>query len=541
MTKTQERIRSRWRRAGDVSNNVLSGGELGGPAAGLSVYSGSSVTNTSSDFLGDWRAADSWMRFDMYRVRNRSRQLARGNPWVKGYLRTMRNNILGAKGFHFKPEVVSSKRFGDATEGTVDEPANAQIDAAIIEQGQAKNLTTRKRLNRKQLDALILGKLIVDGEVILRKRPGFENDCRFAWQFIDADYLDQNLNRVEDGFDHLGNRVAAPGNITKMGVELDAVDKFPVAYWFLWRRPNDYFYNYAELNSQRYIRVPAAEIIHLFVQDDDAEQTRGWPWIFAAVVNLFRMEKWQEAALVNAAIGASKGVYYKKKVPDGFQGDPSELDDDGFIVDKVQPGMSVEMPYGVEATTVDMKYPEETCLHFQHAMMLGAASVFGLSYATASGDLSQANFVSSRIGQNEEREYFMWVQEFLKDGWKKPGFDEELYRAMLARRVTLPIAKFEKFNKPKFTGRRWPFVQPVDDLMARALALDNCLTSVSDIIEETTGETGEEMFKKIARDNDLMAKYGLKRVHSNFQFVEEPEDPAKPDGPKRKVAKPVSA
>lgn len=522
MTPTAQRIKARWRQAGgDFQNNTLSGAELGRPSPGLPVYSGSSITNTTNDFLGDWRAADSWMRFDMYRVRNRSRQLARGNKWVTGYLRTMRQNVLGSKGFAFQSYVTTAFKFGDASEGVVDEIANDQIEEAIAVQGLKSNLTTRKILNRKQLDALILRKVIVDGEVLLRKRRGFDNACRFAWQVIDADYLDQNLNRVEDGLDQGGVRVAAPGNITKMGVELDAVDKFPVAYWFLHRRPNDYFYNYAELSQQRYIRVPAEEILHIYVQDDDPEQTRGWPWLFAAVVNLFRMDKFEEAALVNATIGASKGVYYKKTLPDGFEGDPSELDDDGYLIDKVQPGMATELPYGVEPVTVDMKYPDESTLGFQHAMMLGAASVFGLSYATASGDLSQANFVSSRLGQNEEREYFMTVQQFLKDNWKIPGFDEELYRAMLARRVTLPISKFEKFNRPSFTGRRWPFVQPVDDMAAKIMALDNVLTSQSDILAETTGEKFEDMCKKIDRDNKIAEKYGIKRIHGTFEFVQD--------------------
>lgn len=513
LTETQKRILGRWK-GGAIRNNTLSGGELGITApTGINTYSGSSVTNTNSDFLGDWRSADSWMRFDMYRVRARSRQLERGNPWCKQFARALCNNVLGAKGFHFKPKVVTGKVFGDSTDGEPDEFANLSIQAAIDKQGSAANFTTRKRLSRREVDRLILVRLAFDGEVILRKIRNFDNECGFAWQIVDPDYLDQNLNRVEPN-----------GNITKMGVELDKEWKFPVAYWILHRRPNDFFYNYTDLNQQRYIRVPAEEILHIFVQTDDPEQTRGWPWIFAAVVNLFRQGKFEEAALINATIGASKAGFYKKTFPNGFEGDPADLDDNGRLVMDCQPGEFTELPYGVELQQWNPTYPEADFEPFNRAMLRSAAATFGTSYATTSGDLSEANFVSSRLGQLEERENYMAIQEFLIEKWKIPAFDEELYRAMLTRAVPLPIAKFAKFNAPHFTGRRWPYVQPIQDQQAKTMALDNCSACISDIIEETTGESGEEMFKKIAADNKLMEKYGLKRVHSSFQLVGDPAE-----------------
>jgi capsid protein len=103
-----------------------------------------------------------------------------------------------------------------------------------------------------------------------------------------------------------------------MGVELDKQYKFPVAYWFWKRRPNDNYFNYNEYDQQLYTRVPAEEMRHVFVQTEDEEQVRGFPWIFAAVINLFRSGKFEEAALVNATIGARQGVFFKKKYPEGF-------------------------------------------------------------------------------------------------------------------------------------------------------------------------------------------------------------------------------
>jgi len=506
------------------SNNVLSGGGFDNtPATGITTYSGSDVSNSTADFLGDWRSADSWQRFDIWRVRNRSRQLANGNPWLQGYLRNMCNNVLGHKGFHFKPQVKSGRVYGDSNDGIQDDFANAIIRANYDEQGKKDNLTTRKQLSRRDLDGLLLRKLIIDGEFILRKIKQFPNDFNFAWQVIDPDYLDHNLNRIE-----------ANGNLTKMGIEYDAEWKFPVAYWFLHRRPNDNFYNYQDLNQQRYIRVPADEVIHVYVRSIDPEQSRGWPWIFAALINLFRIGKYEEAALLNAAIGAAKMGFFKKTVPEGWEGDPSELDDNGRIVDEVSPGTWTELPYGVEPVPWTPTYPEQQFGEFEKSMLLGTAMTFGTSYATTTGDMSQANFVSSRMGQIEEREHYMQVQEFFVEQWKEPGFDEELYRAIMAQKVKLPLAKFKKFIQCKFTGRRWAFVQPVDDMRAKEIAMNNCLTSPGMVIEETTQEDAEEVFQRIAADNALMKKYGLERIIPNQPMQEQVPTEKKPE-PAKKV------
>ncbi len=470
----------------------------------MPTYPGSDVTTTTSDFLGDWRANDSWQRFDMWRVRNRSRQLERGNPWCIAFKRNMLNNVLGFKGFHWKPNVVTSKRFGDTSEGDPDEMANILIKAVIDEFGKKQNMTTRQKLSRRLVDRLLLSRLIFDGEIILQKRRGFPgNDFNFSWQIVNPDYLDQNLNRVEPN-----------GNITKMGVEFEGTWKYPVAYWLLHRRPNDFFYNYTDLNQQRYIRVPAEEIIHLFLCTEDDEQTRGWPWIFSAVVTLFRLGKYQEAALVNAAIGASRGVYFEKEFPEGFNGDPREMfdEDEADMVLDLPQGSALELPWGVRAKTVDMRYPDAEFKDFSNAMLLTSGAAFGTSYATTTGDLSQANFVSSRLGQIEEQEYYKFIQEYLVENLKAPMYDEELYRSILAGKLRLPISRFEKFNKVEFTGRRWKFVQPVDDMRAAELKLNNLTTSISDVIAETTQEDTEEVFRKIQKDNELMKKYGLTRV-----------------------------
>lgn len=529
ISPTAQRIKDRWSREAAFQNNTLSGGT--NEMAVGQVYSGSNVSDTSADFLGDWRSADSWQRFDMWRVRNRCRQVSNGNPTAIGYMRNMRNNVLSHAGMHFKSVVKSSKAFGDTNEGVLDKMGNDQIEANYAEQGRALNFTTKKINSRRDTDNLLLNALITDGEVFIRKIRGFENDYGFAWQVVNPDYVDHNLNRIEDGRDQEGKQVAEPGNITKMGVEQDKDFKFPVAYWLLARRPNDYFYNYASLSQQRYIRVPAAEMIHMFVQNIDAEQTRGWPWMFAAVVNLFRADKFQEAALINATIGAMKTTYFTKQFPTGYEPSPDELKNNGKITRPLNAGEGEELPWGVDVKPVDMRYPDAELGPFMAAMNLATSMTFGTSYASTTNDLSQANFVSSRLGQVAEQEFYKSVQDFFIEHWKIPGFDEELYRAMLVGKVRLPVSKFDKFNQPKFTGRRWVFVQPVDEMKAMEMALNNRVTSITAEIEKQGGDASE-VFKQIAEDEKTMEALGFERLSSVKSIAPTEEDTAGDGGGK---------
>lgn len=502
------RIKSMWRGVPRIGNNSNLTGDTpgGGP-----VYGGSNIAGINNDFLGDWRSADSWMRFDLLRVRNRSRQLERGNPWCTSFKTSLLNNVCGANGFNYRPNVASSLAFGDTNEGVQDEQANAILKFARKDFERKENFTTKKRLDRLDVDRFMAARICFDGEIIMRRRPGFNNDHKFSWQIINPDYLDHNLNRLADN-----------GNMIKMGVELDKTDKFVAAYHFLHRRPNDFFYNFNNYHPSLYYRVPAEDIIHEFIQDIDDEQTRGFPWLFSAMVNLFRMGKYEEAALINATIGASKMGFFKKKTPDGFTGDPQEdLDDNGSIVDEVEPGSWWELPWNVEPVPFNPTYPEAEFDNFSKAMLRGIASALGTSYMSLTGDVSDANYSSLRAGETPVQENWMQIQSFLIRHIKEPEYKEWVYRALLSRQVPLPIGKLAKFQQAIFTGRRWSYINPLDDAKANQMAWELRTKSISQIIREGPGaQTPEEVFKEIAKDDELLEKLGIPVVAGELNINE---------------------
>jgi capsid protein len=72
--------------------------------------------------------------------------------------------------------------------------------------------------------------------------------------------------------------------------------------------------------------------------------------------------------------------------------------------------------------------------------------------------------------------------------------------------------------------RRWGWVDPMKDVQAKILAIDNLLESRRSTIAET-GDDIEDIFEELKEDAALQAEYGLEIVRPN-----QPQAAAEPDG-----------
>jgi lambda family phage portal protein len=523
-----------------IDRNIKNAGALleggGITTMGRSIYPGSDFGGQNDDFQGEWRSLDSWIRQDLYRVRLRSRWLEHSNPWMKAFATSAVSNIVGPEGFHAQTKIFNAP--GEINAGQRDLYAEDQIKKARAKFEKAKNFTTHKRLDAQGVDALIVNRLIFDGEFIAIKEKGFKNECGFAWKIIDPDY-----------FDHNNNRTLENGNVIKMGVELDAENKFPVAYWFTYRRPNDYFLNYNAFSPQRYYRVQAEDVIHIFPQTMDSEQVRGFPLVFAVMVNLYREGKFEDAALVNAVTGALRTTVYEKDYPEGITGGDDYDDlmekDPGVLLDRMNAGGAIELPFGIRAKTLETQYPNADLGPFIKTMLTSVAAAMGQTYMGFTGDVTGANFSSLRAGKDDEREKWKVWQNFLIRSWKEVEMEEWLFQAILRGQVNLPMSKFDKWNCTNFVGRRWTGVNPLQDAQQNTIDLNNRVTSISQIIRERTQRDPEEVLKEIAADEALMKELGIQRVLPSGSLMEidpsdEEEEEEETPTPTAEPAKPVT-
>ena len=415
-------------------------------------------------------------------MRARSRDFARNNEYGRKFFGLVKTNVVGHAGFALKFDC----RRDDGTPDTLDA---AKLMRAWKRWTRIGEFDVTGRLNEQMFDALAMAMIARDGEVLIRFVEGRDRGIhQFQLQLLPGHLLDE-----------LHNRDLANGNRIRMGVEFDGFMK-PVAY-HLRLQPVS-----ADLNgssAQRYERVDAAEMLHLFIPEE-VDQWRGAPWAFVSLRDAHQLDKFDEAALVAANVGAAKMGFFRQS--DGAEGTPISADavtdgngqETGDFITEASPGQFDVLPEGYTFESYDPAYPTEVYDPFVKAVLRRLATGLGTSYHSISGDLTDVNFSSIRSGTLDEREAWKMIQ-----GWYIAAGKERIVSAWLARALifdselrSLPYSKFDKFNCPVFGGRRWDWVSPADEVAAQTDAVALGIKSRAQIIRES-GQDPDQVWAEL--------------------------------------------
>lgn len=478
--------------------------------------------------VADWVAAstssDTEIRASIRRLIDRSRDLERNNDYQRGYLGDCEDNILGAVRQDLRMdcgEYVYSR--DKAPVWKPDHTANRIIEEAWNEWGKKGTCTICKRYSWRKVKRLAVRAVPRDGNFLMRKVYGEAagNRFGFALQLWEIDHLDlQKFATLTNG-----------GEI-RFGIEYDA-NSVVVAYWLFAKHPGDYVGGYNLGRGHRgSIRFPADEIYHIF-DGDRAEQSVGIPWCVSAITRLRQLGAFEEAAVIAARLGASKAAFFKK-IPNqnGAVGTwTGAKDSEGRMQMDVAPGTMEELPEGWDVASIDWKYPDTETGDFRKAMLRGAATSLRTSYTTLGNDLESVNFSSARIGLGDERETWKMHQLFFDEDLWEAVFHDWLLAAILNGAVNLPLAKIAKFDRPRFKGRRWPFLDPVKDVQAAKEGIALRLTSRRQIVDEGGGDI-EDVFHDNVADEELADELGLSLAQApavSAPAAPPEDDPDKPD------------
>lgn len=452
------------------------------PLAGSARSFKAGITDrlTSSWTVADLSVNQSLLRH-LRPMRARSRDFLRNNEYGRKFAALVKTNVVGHAGFAVKFDC----RREDGSPDQADSAALLRAWRRFAKRGQYE---VTGRLNEALFDALAITMIARDGEVLVRFVEGADRGGHhFQLQLLPGHLLDEDHNRDLDG----GRRI-------RMGVEFDAFMK-PVAY-HLRLAPQSADMHGA--SAQRYERVPAAEILHLFVPEE-VDQWRGVPWPFVGLRAARMLEQFDEAALVAANVGAAKmGFFQQQKDAEGSPTSSTEQDGDDFITEAA-PGTFDIIPDGYELVDWNPDYPNAVYDPFTKAVLRRISTGLLTSYHTLSGDLTQVNFSSIRSGTLDERELWKMLQGWYVAAAKEAIVEQWLARAMMfdADLRRLPYAKFDKFNAPVFTGRRWDWVDPRSDVLAAKEAVALGIKSRAQIIREQ-GRDPEEVWAELEQETE---------------------------------------
>lgn len=459
-------------------------------------FDGAKVDRLSSSWTVFSGSMDYELRTQLNNLRARARDLTQNNPYARKFVQQCSSNVVGPTGFDLKVRISETDANGKEK---LDKLASDAIKKAFWQWAKRGNCDVTGYHSFFDLQNLYIKTMARDGEILIRKVLGKDaGPFGFQMQFLDIERLDVMRN------EELGN-----GNIIKMGVEINPYGK-PVAYWIRTKHPGDNpIYS---VQGSFFERVPANLIYHHFVSDRP-EQNRGIPWLHAAMVELNNLGAYRESAIVAARVGAAKMGFITS--PDG---DATALADDkdadGNLITEADPGQFPVLPEGFGFTPFNPDYPHAMFAEFNKACLRGIASAIGVSYNTLASDLEGVNFSSIRSGVLEERDNWMVVQNWMIENFLNDVFSTWLRMALLSGNVTmpngssLPASKFDKFNNGLWQGRRWSWVDPLKDVQANVLAINNGLRSRTSVISDE-GNDFDDVMNQLADEQEKIGELGI--------------------------------
>lgn len=448
-------------------------------------YAAASTSRLFSDFFDSNRSADSELYPVIRRMRNRSRDLARNNEYVKRYLDLLKNNVVGDRGFSLQVKAIN-------VTGELDQQGNQAVEDAFRRWAKLGHCTVDGKASFIDVQKMVMEGLARDGEVFIIKHRSASFHDSFALEFIEPDRVDEQKNEK-----------AVNGNYIRMGIELDKFRR-PVAYHVLNYHPGDYDYTSIS-KSTSHTRVPAERVIHIYMPLR-AGQTRGEPWTASALPAIKQLDGFREAAVINARIGASKMGFFTSPQGDGFVAD--ELRDNVPIM-TAEPGSFHQLPDGVGFTAFDPAFPSNEFDDFHKSVLKGIASGLGVSYTSLSNDLESTSYSSIRQGALEERDQYKNLQRFFIDHVIRPIYESWLESAMEMGSFGIPLRQYQRFSEAsEFRGRAWQWVDPQKEMTAAIMGMKNGVLSLQDVASNY-GKDTEELLAQIQRDKALMDQFGV--------------------------------
>ena len=464
-------------------------------AHALRRFDGATVDRLTAGWKTTNQAIDQELRRDLDRLRARSRDLFKNDAYAAKFGRMVRNNVVGPEGFTLHA------RSADPG-GKLDKLANTAIENGFWDWCSPRHCDVRAQRAFVDICRSVALAVARDGEGLVRK---VRNRGKYGLQLqlLNVDRLDTNYNLAP-----ADNR-----NAVIMGVEVDEA-LTPVAYHILTSLPGA---GTSLQGKRKRERVPADEIYHVFVPMEE-EQTRGVPWLHAAMRILNDLKGYREAAVIAARVGAAKmGVW---QTPDGGPPPGSETDptgegvDAGSYITDAEPGHFDYAPPGYQLTTYDPTYPHDQFDAFCKATLRGIASATGVSYSGLANDLTDVSFSSIRSGTLEERDEWMVVQNILINQFMTPVYEDWVEMGLMRGAIllpngsALPATKKDKFLTHLWQGRRWQWVDPMKDIEAAILAIANGLASPQQIAMQV-GRDVEDILDDIAVFQQLAKARGV--------------------------------
>lgn len=304
-------------------------------------------------------------------LRELSRDLRHNNGWAKRGIQTIVNNTVGW-GIMPKPGGRSRARSEAALEIW-----NAWADSTACD--------FDGRLSFYGMQRLAMETICESGEVLILRQPAATIDglpIPMRLQVLEPDYIDTNRNGL----------TGPSGGPIIDGIEFDKQGR-RVAYWLFTQHPGGTGLTTTGFSS---VRTPADRVLHIY-RVDRPGQIRGVPWLSSAITRIKDLDDFEDAELMQQKVAACFGAFVTDIDSNAPAIGVTSTGDDGYPIEQLEPG---HVAYLKPGQTVQFAQPPRAQdSAFSIRVLRRIAVSVGVTYEDLTGDYSQVNYSSSRMGR----------------------------------------------------------------------------------------------------------------------------------------------
>lgn len=326
--------------------------------------------------------------------------------------------------------------------------------------------------------------------------------------------------------------VTKSGNVIRAGIEFNGFGQ-RVAYWCYRSHPSDL----AALNAgyNMLVRIPASQMLHIF-EPVEPGQLRGVPRLAPVLKRLRSLDNYDDAVLFRQEVANLFAGFIRKPALEGqsridpLTGAPINTGSDGFTpMVALEPGTMQELLPGEE---VEFSKPPDggnNYPDFMRQQLMAAAAGASLPYELMTGDMRGVNDRTIRVVLNEFRrrleqlQFGVYVHQLCR-----PVRAAWLDMAVLSG--ALPLRDYSQrrreYLRTRWVPQGWAYIQPVQDVQARAMEINAGLTSRSEMCLRS-GTDAEIVDQENAADAARAHSLGL-NYSTLSAFDEDPDEKEKP-------------
>lgn len=433
-------------------------------------YEGASKNKRLRNWKTDNSSANSTIFGNLETLRDRARYLRRNNPFAARGLQAISSNTVG-RGIQ--------TQFRNAQASDI-----AANPAEILWKSWAntKAIDYEGRYDIFGLQRVIIEAVAESGEVLIRKKYNRKLPFPLQYQVLEGDFIDSYKNQVATDKD----------NQIIQGIEFDKNGK-RIAYWLYENHPGGVFENKSAFSANSF-RVSADEIFHIYRQERPG-QARGVPWLAPVIIRLKDFDDYEDAQLMRQKVAACFTAFVQDIGPDSqdlngaSKGDVDELS-------KLEPATIEFLPAGKTITFANPQGPTNYDEYTKNVLRSIAAGL-GITYEILTGDLSNVNFSSARLGWIEfMRNLDVWRKDLILDGFLNPVVDDfKRIAAILGK----DLSNFSALHTPP----RREMIDPTKEIEAAKSSIRAGLSTWSDELMSLGKDPGEH-FAQYAKDKKLI-------------------------------------